>query len=67
MSKVTREEAIEFMRGEVWSAQEWLDNFSDGKNKRGEMDIQQHRRKLRIRLWLLERLEDRKPVDTNTK
>lgn len=45
------------MRGQVRSTEDWLDKFSDGKNKRGDMDIAQQREKLRINRWILSKLE----------
>lgn len=54
---VSRKDAIDFMQGEVRAAKEWLENFADGKNKRGQMDIDQHLQKLKIRSWILEKLE----------
>lgn len=55
--EINRQKAAEFMEGEVWSAATWLENFRDGKNKRGAMDIEQHEKKLKYRMWILKKLK----------
>ena len=57
--KITIAAAIEFFRGEVWSAETWLERHRDGprKDRRGELDIMQHEKKLAYRRWVVAQLE----------
>lgn len=57
VDRVTTQEAAEHMRGQVRATEEWLLKFSDGKYKRGDMDVAQQREKLRINRWILNKLE----------
>lgn len=54
--KITVKDALAFFQGEVWSAEQWLLNFSTGRNKRGDLDISQHIQKLNYRRWVVEQL-----------
>lgn len=55
--KITVQQALEFFRGEVWAAEQWLERFSTGRNQRGSLDISQHMQKLRFRRWVVKQLE----------
>lgn len=55
--KITVAKAIVFYEGQIQSVTWWLETFSEGRNKRGQMDIDQHILKLKMFRWTLAQLK----------
>lgn len=55
--KITVAQAIVFYEGQIQGVEWWLERFSDGREKRGQMDIDQHLHKLKMFRWTLAQLK----------
>lgn len=54
---ITVKAAVTFYEGQIWSEETWLETFSTGREKRGQMDIDQHLHKLKMFRWTLDQLK----------
>lgn len=54
---ITVKAAITFYEGQIQSVEWWLEKFATGREKRGQMDIDQHTHKLKMFRWTLEQLK----------
>lgn len=54
---ITVKQAVTFYEGQIQSVEWWLETFATGREKRGQMDIDQHLHKLKMFRWTLDQLK----------